>query len=92
MKVTKQEIRSRHKFSAFIATFLDAVVMFFIMSLPLIILNKFVPGTMSKNQKIISILLLEIACVGVYFMSNFKISKFTIGERISGIQEKYRKQ
>lgn len=92
VKVTKQEIRSRHKISSFMATLFDALMMFIIMSFPLLLLNKFVPGTMSKNQKMISIILLEIACVGVYFMSNFKISKFTIGEKLSGIQEKYQKQ
>lgn len=92
VKVSKQEIRSRHKISAFFASAFDALIMFFIMSLPLLLLNKFVPGTMTKNQKMISIIILEIACVGIYFMSNFKISKFTIGERLSGIQEKYNKQ
>lgn len=92
LKVSKQEIRARHKFAAFLSSLLDAFVMFVIMCLPLLLMNKFVPGTMSKNQKLISILILEVASVGIFFMSNFKIAKFTIGERLFGIQEKYQKQ
>lgn len=92
LKVSKEEIRSRHKITAFLASCLDAVFMFFIMSIPLILMNKFFPGTMTKNQKLISVLILEVASVGIFFMGNFKLSKFTIGERLSGIQDMYQKQ
>lgn len=92
IKLSKQEVRSRNKAVAFVASLMDAVVMFAILCLPIIIVNKFVPASLGKDQKLASIVILELAFIGLFFITNFKLAKFTVGEKISGIQRIYLKQ
>lgn len=92
LKLSKQEIRSRNKILSAVTTVLDAGLVFCAFSFPLGSLAKYIPASLAKEQKMI-VLLMMMGLSGLAFiLLNFKATKFTIGERILGIQSLYQKQ
>lgn len=92
VKVSKQEIRSRHKFLSTIATLIDFFLAFTFICLPLLLLSKVFPAGFDKNAKLFILLVLEVVSITTYYIFNFKISKLTIGEKISGVEKYYQEQ
>lgn len=92
VKVSKQEIRSRHKILSTVASLIDAFLAFTALCLPLLLISKVLPSGFDKNAKLFVLLGLEVVSMTTYFIFNFKISKFTIGEKITGIEKYYLEQ
>jgi hypothetical protein len=89
IKLSKQEIRTRNKFLSILSTLLDIAAMFVILILPIMIIPRVVPAQATNGQRFTFLLMLELVLVGIFFISNFKVSKFTIGERLTGIRKIY---
>lgn len=92
IKLSKQEIKSRYKFLSLIGTLLDVAFAILILFLSFIIIKKTLPRTMDKDFRLYLILMSEVFIIGTYYVMNFKVSKFSIGEKISGIKNLYLKQ
>lgn len=92
LKVSKQEIRSRHRVLSTVASLTDAFLAFTVLCLPLLLISKVLPAGFDKNAKMIVLLGLEVVAITFYYIFNFRVSKFTIGERISGIEKHYLEQ
>lgn len=92
MKVSKQEIRSRHKVLSIVSSLIDAFLAFSVLCLPLLLISKIIPAGFDKNAKLYVLIGLEVVAITAYFIFNFKVSKFTIGEKISGIEKLYQEQ
>lgn len=92
IKLSKQEIRTRHKVTAFGATLVDLLILFTVLFIPVFLVGNFVPASATKIQKIYILLALETLNIAVYLMINHKISKFTVGEKLAGIQKLYLQQ
>ena len=94
IKLTKQEIKLHHKSRATLASTFDIIFTFFAIVLPLVILNVLflLKPTLFQSDRLAFTAILVIASLGSFFTLNFKISKFTIGEKISGIQRIYNEQ
>lgn len=92
VKVSKQEIRSRHKILSIVASLIDAFLAFTAVCLPLLLISKVLPAGFDKNAKLFVLLGLEVVAITTYYIFNFRISKFTIGEKISGVEKYYLEQ
>ncbi len=92
VKVSKQEIRSRHKVLSTVSSLIDAFLAFTALCLPLLLISKVLPAGFDKNAKLFVLLGLEVVAITTYFIFNFKISKFTLGEKITGIEKYYLEQ
>lgn len=92
LKVSKQEIRSRHKFLSAVSSMIDLFMAFTILCLPFLLISKLIPVDFEKDIKIIVLIGLEVVAIAIYYILNFRLSKFTFGEKISGIEKKYLNQ
>ena len=92
VKVSKQEIRSRHKVLSTISSLIDSFLAFTVLCLPLLLISKVIPAGFDKNAKLFVLIGLEVVAITTYYILNFRISKFTIGEKISGIEKYYLEQ
>ncbi len=92
VKVSKQEIRSRHKILSTISSLIDSFLAFTVLCLPLLLISKVIPAGFDKNAKLFVLIGLEVVAITTYYIFNFRISKFTIGEKISGIEKYYLEQ
>ncbi len=92
VKVSKQEIRSKHKVSSIASSLIDTFIAFTALCLPLLIISKILPSSFDKDAKLIVVLGLEVVAITGYYILNFSFSKFTIGEKITGIEKHYMEQ
>lgn len=92
IRLSKQEIRSRNKLLSFFSLSIDTFLMFIVLCLPILIILKLVPAEVTKEQKMLFLLLLEGAFIVVYTFTNFKMARFTVGEKISGVEKLYLEQ
>ena len=92
LRLSKQEIRSRNKFLSLITSFLDFALVFCAFSFPMGAVAKYIPQSIPKEQRFMILLALMGACGMVFIFLNFKKSKFTIGEKVLGIQSLYQNQ
>lgn len=92
IKLSKQEIRKRNSGAALFATFMDALLLFLIVAIPLILVSYTVPVEMKKSKRLLVFIVIECFAIPTYFLKNFKSSKFTFGEKCAGIEELYNKQ
>ncbi|MFP5385003.1 MAG: FHA domain-containing protein [Bacteriovoracia bacterium] len=90
IKLSKQEIRNRHKLDSHLATFLDAFFFIGVLCLPMIIVQAF--EFLNQKQKLSAFAFMELMFGLAYFSLNFKIMKFSIGEVLTGIKTKYNDQ
>jgi hypothetical protein len=94
IKLSKQEIILRNKKRASLASTIDIILVFCVIALPLIASNLiilFSPSFVQENR-LIFMLTSVVVCVGLYFILNFKIFKFTTGEKLSGIEHLFNNQ
>jgi pSer/pThr/pTyr-binding forkhead associated (FHA) protein len=92
LKLSKQEIRKRNKFAAMISTFFDAFAFLIVLSIPLLIVAKLISNRVEHSQRLSLLITMELIAIGIFIVSNYKFSKFTIGEKIGGIKKLYIKQ
>ena len=94
IKLSKQEIILRNKKRASLASTIDIILVFCVIALPLIASNLIIllsPSFVQQNR-LIFMLSSVVVCVGLYFVLNFKIFKFTVGEKLSGIEHLFNNQ
>lgn len=94
IKLSKFEIKQRNKVRASMASTIDVILLILAIGFPLVLTNLailFNPALL-QNYRLPVMLLSEIIFVGLYFLFNFKIFKFTFGEKLAGIQDLYRAQ
>lgn len=91
IKLSKQEIKIKFKKKSSLASTLDAVLMIFSLAVPLLIVNALflMRLPMLEGKRLESILIVEAISVMVVYLVNFKFMKFTLGEKLTGIQSKY---
>lgn len=94
IKLSKEEIRLKYRKIASLGSTLDIVFFIISTSLPLIILNVLVLMDVKEvvDHKLNAILILEVFCIGLFLLLNYKLMKFTLGEKFSGVEEIYLKQ
>lgn len=104
IKLSKQEIRAKHKLQSNMAGIVDVGLVICIFLLPIVILNSVIQangialpglhlnGDFIKMNKSMILIAAEVLGIGFFFFFNFKVFKFTIGEKISGIQSAYEGQ
>jgi hypothetical protein len=90
--LSKQEIRSRRKDLAVVATSIDLSFIFIVICIPLYIVGNFLQEDIDDDKKLIVLLILELTYLLIFYFCNFRLSKFTIGERLGGIQKLYSEQ
>lgn len=94
IKLSKQEIKLKYKKNSSLAATLDGVLMIFALALPLIIVNFLFLMKLSflQDRRLETILFAEILSVSLIYLINFKLLKFSLGEKLTGIQSKYLNQ
>lgn len=92
IKLSMHEIRARNKILSLMSSFLDSILVFVAFCAPLMTMDKSVPDDLSNSTKLLTTVCVMTA-TGVFFIIvNFKLTRFTIGERISGMKRLYQKQ
>jgi hypothetical protein len=104
IKLSKQQIKAQNKIRASFASLFDLAAAICLLAIPIIFFNYLIaqggidlPGLslgvkVLKEEKILFMGGGEIILISLFFFYNFKISKFSFGEKIAGIQKKYKKQ
>ena len=91
IKLSKQEIKLRNKKKTSVASTIDFILFIVFLSSPLIATNfmMILDPLFLKDQRLFITGGAELICLLLFYFLNFKISKFTFGERLSGIRELY---
>lgn len=88
LKLPKEEIKANHKFKAMISSLLDMALLGAFLYVPYHF-QDFIP---SKEHKLFALIVVEIFAASIFLAVNFKSSKFSFGEKISGIEKLYQNQ
>lgn len=98
IRISKDEIRSKSPLLSSLSFVIDLAILLAMILLPVYLINRFaqhgflgIAGAHFSAAKIVYISVLEIIVIGVYLASQ-KYMKYTIGERISGIEDLHEKQ
>jgi pSer/pThr/pTyr-binding forkhead associated (FHA) protein len=94
IKLSKQEIRLKFKKKSSLASTLDAVLMIFSLAAPLFVINLliFMRLPFLDGHKLEAIGISVAASSLFVYLVNFKMMKFTLGEKLTGIQGTYLNQ
>lgn len=94
IKLSKQEIKLKYKKKSSLASTLDAVLIIFSLAAPLFVINLLALMRLPilEGKKLEAILITEVASVLFVYLMNFKVMKFSFGEKLTGIQSKYLNQ
>lgn len=94
IKLTKKELKLRNKRASSRAKTFDTIFFIAALALPLLIMNflLILSPAILKNNRLIVMLAGEILCGGIFYSANFKMLKFTLGEKVAGIQKLYENQ
>lgn len=92
IRLTKEGIKSRNKFLSFLALMTDYLFMGAFMTMPIAVFITGRIATLDQNLKITAVIVSEIVIISAFIYLNFKITKFSIGERFCGIKAKYQNQ
>lgn len=92
--ISKHEIKARNRAQASIASTLDVVLMILAIGFPLFLTNLILVFSpeIFKSNRLLVMLISEVIFVGSYYTLNFKVLKFTLGEKLAGIQTLYENQ
>ncbi len=94
IKLSKQEIKLRNKQSSSLSSTVDIILMFAAIALPLILSNIVIlasPAFIQEHRLMVMFSIVAITVV-LFYVINFKILKFTLGEKLAGIEKLYRDQ
>ncbi len=94
IKLSKHEIRIRNKSRASLASTLDVFFVLFSIAFPLILTNLLIlliPTIIQQNRLPI-MLAVVVSCLTGFYIVNFKVLKFTLGEKLTGIQKLHNQQ
>lgn len=94
IKLSKQEIKLKYKKNSSIAATFDGILMILSLALPLIVVNFLflMKLPVLEGRRLEVILIAEFVCVSLIYFINFKLMKFSLGEKLTGIQKKYLSQ
>lgn len=94
IRLSKQEIKLRNKSRSSLASTFDVFFTFSAIALPLVMVNVLIltNPTLFQSDRLVVMATSVVASLGIFFAVNFKMLKFTIGEKISGIQKLYNEQ
>ena len=94
IRLSKQEIILKNKKKASLASTLDIIFMFIAVAIPLIASNLIVLWSPDIIQRhgLMFMFTFVFVIAGLYFIFNFKIMKFTTGEKLAGIEKLFDKQ
>lgn len=92
IKLSKEEIKEQNKSLTFTAYIINYLISLIIFIAPFVIIVKFTPGELTRQQKVIALVLLELFGLGTFALANFRLAKFSLGERLAGIKKIYEKQ
>lgn len=90
--LSKEELIARYPNEGLIAKIIDMLVIMILFTIPFIVISKIFPFKMPKDLKSSYLLIMEAFLLGIFILANYKFSKFTVGERISGIKKRYKNQ
>lgn len=91
LRLSKEEIRKRNKFQSMLSIVFDLMLLGVFMCLPILVLP-YITEYIHPGQKSLVLVVMEVLVVGFFLGVNLKASKFTFGERFSGIRRKYTDQ
>lgn len=98
IRLSKDEIRSKAPLLSSLSFVIDLAILLAMILLPVYFINKFsqsgfmgISGAHFTSSKIVYITILELLVIGLY-LSSQKFMKYTIGEKISGIEDLHEKQ
>ena len=93
-KLTKQEIILKNKSKASLGSTIDTILMFIVLAIPLITSNVliFLSPALFQEYRLKIMFALVVAFLGVYFYINYKVLKFTLGEKLAGIEKLFLEQ
>ncbi len=91
IKLSKEEIRSRYRMKGILAALVDVGSFLIVLSAPLFLINYFAP-TAPAEERLTIIFALEGLFLATFILGNFKLSKFTLGEKVTGISKIYSDQ
>lgn len=98
IRLSKDEIRSKSPLLSSLSFVIDLSILLAMILLPVYLINRFsqygflgIPAQHFSSAKIAYISVLEILVISAYLMSQ-KYMNYTIGERISGIEDLHEKQ
>lgn len=94
IKLSKQEIKLRNKVRASMASTLDVVFLIMMIAMPLIVTNIIIlfNAQALRSYRLPMMLASEVIFVGLYYVVNFKLLRFTLGEKFSGLEKIYEAQ
>lgn len=92
IKISKEEIRLKYKLHSLAANVLDGILTLMLISMPFFIVSRFLPPDATFQDKINYFVILEILFLTTYYIINFRILRFSLGEVASGIRKHYLNQ
>lgn len=94
IKLSKEEIKLRNKKATSLSSTLDTIFIFFSVALPLVITNSliFINPALIEGNRLLSMVISVVVGFGLFYVINFKLLKFTLGEKFAGIQRLYENQ
>lgn len=94
IKLSKQQIKIKFSKNSSLCSIIDILVMIGALALPLFAFNLVFLSKieMIQNNRLVVLLVTEIIFFLFVYIMNFKIMKFTLGEKFSGIEAKYLNQ
>lgn len=90
IRLTKEELKRRNKGVSVMATILDVIAIIVVFFIP--IFAVIYTPSITKAERLPVLLGMEILCMTSYLFVNFKVAKFTLGEKLAGLHEMYYKQ
>lgn len=93
-KLSKEEIKIKHRELASTAKTIDMLLMVFSFAIPLIIINSIalINKSLILDNRLIVLGIMEVLFVLLTYFINFRLLKFSLGEHLSGVEKKYRNQ
>lgn len=104
IRLSKKEIKEKNRFLTFLSTLIDFVVLLSVIFLPIIFIENLAkaqevklalwnlpPGFVLQNKTLL-IAVFELVVISLFVVLNTRIMKFSIGEKLTGIEDLYIRQ
>lgn len=104
IRLSKAEIKQQHRILSLVSSLIDMALLLALVILPVLLLQTFsgldtvrfggveLSQTQFQSHKLTMMVVCEIALVSLYMMFNMKMLKYSIGEKISGIEDLHGRQ
>lgn len=94
IRLSKEEVKLRNKKASSLASTFDILLTVFAVAFPLVVSNSvfLMNPELFQDQRLLVMLISVIVITGLFFIVNQKLLKFTLGEKLAGIQKLYENQ